>query len=435
MLIYRTPGASNKDYNAFGLDRVLKGALDDTTTLTWSSCSQVLAVGSKDNTTRLYPVRGKFSNFRSYCLGGHSDPIIASFFEKNSLTCYSVSRNGHLVHWEPSIEIEDLIPIEIEGDKRKYQKKSDEEEDDIETNLENEQIEENVENITADTDTTKSSKLYYSRKSRHFLRDSLPKDDEKSRKVVDVTSVDFHTGLHLLVTGFANGVFVIHEMPDVNMIHSLSISEQSILTVTFNPSGDWIAFGCSKLGQLLVWEWQSETYVLKQQGHFNNMASVSFSPDGASIATGGQDGKVKLWTSLSGFCFVTFSDHTASVTAVRYSIGKNNVVFSASLDGTVRAYDTTRYRNFRTFASPRPAQFSSLAVDVSGDLVAAGASDVYDVFLWSVQTGHLLEVIAGHEGPVSSLAFNPSPASGASQLATVRYESFYSVFTTKEFDI
>ena len=40
----------------------------------------------------------------------------------------------------------------------------------------------------------------------------------------------------------------------------------------------------------------------------------------------------------------------------------------------------------------RPAQFSSLAVDVSGDLVASGATDVYEVFLWSVATGHLLEV-------------------------------------------
>ena len=55
-------------------------------------------------------------------------------------------------------------------------------------------------------------------------------------------------------------------------------------------------------------------------------------------------------------------------------------------------------------------------------MVAAGASDIYDVFLWSVQTGHLLEVISGHEGPVSSLSFNPSPASGASQLATVSWD-------------
>lgn len=46
------------------------------------------------------------------------------------------------------------------------------------------------------------------------------------------------------------------------------------------------------MGQLLVWEWQSESYVFKQQGHFNNMAALAYSPDGQYIVTGGDDGKV-----------------------------------------------------------------------------------------------------------------------------------------------
>ena len=33
-----------------------------------------------------------------------------------------------------------------------------------------------------------------------------------------------------------------------------------------------------------------------------------------------------------------------------------------------------------------------------------------------------IQVISGHEGPVSCLAFNPSPASGASQLATASWD-------------
>lgn len=53
----------------------------------------------------------------------------------------------------------------------------------------------------------------------------------------------------------------------------------------------------------------------------------------------------------------------------------------------------TRYRNFRTLTSPQPAQFSSLAVDVSGELVSAGAQDSFEIFLWSMQTGRLLEVL------------------------------------------
>ena len=51
--------------------------------------------------------------------------------------------------------------------------------------------------------------------------------------------------------------------------------------------------------------------------------------------------QVKLWNTSSGFCFVTFSDHTSGVTSVLFnSFGK--VVISSSLDGTVRAYDLHR---------------------------------------------------------------------------------------------
>ena len=71
-----------------------------------------------------------------------------------------------------------------------------------------------------------------------------------------------------------------------------SISQQTIKTVTVNPSGEWLAFGCSNLGQLLVWEWQSETYILKQQGHYYDVNTLSYSQDGHLVATGGDDGKV-----------------------------------------------------------------------------------------------------------------------------------------------
>ena len=50
-------------------------------------------------------------------------------------------------------------------------------------------------------------------------------------------------------------------------IHTLSISQCDVGTVSINGTGEWLAFGASALGQLLVWEWQSESYVLKQQGH------------------------------------------------------------------------------------------------------------------------------------------------------------------------
>ena len=55
-------------------------------------------------------------------------------------------------------------------------------------------------------------------------------------------------------------------------------------------------------------------------------------------------------------------------------------LLSASLDGTVRAFDTIRYRNFQTLVSPTPAQFNCVAVDPSGELVCAGS-----YLLWSTK--------------------------------------------------
>ena len=71
-----------------------------------------------------------------------------------------------------------------------------------------------------------------------------------------------------------------------------SISQQKITTVAVNQTGEWLGFGCAGIGQLLVWEWQSQSYILKQQGHYYDMNVLSYSPDGQLIATGGDDGKV-----------------------------------------------------------------------------------------------------------------------------------------------
>lgn len=172
-----------------------------------------------------------------------------------------------------------------------------------------------------------------------------------------------------------------------------------------NKSGEWLALGSSKHGQLLVWEWQSESYILKQQGHLDSMNALAYSPDSQRIVTASDDGKVKVWDVKSGFCIVTFTEHSSGVTACEFA-KKGNVLYTSSLDGSVRAWDLIRYRNFRTFTAPSRLSFSSLAVDPSGEVVCAGSPDSFDIHVWSVQTGQLLDQLSGHEGPVSALAFS-----------------------------
>jgi hypothetical protein len=74
-----------------------------------------------------------------------------------------------------------------------------------------------------------------------------------------VSSVAFLRNRELLAIGFTNGVFGLYSMPNISVVHSLSIAQTKITSCAINRTGEWLAFACSRTGQLLVWEWQSET--------------------------------------------------------------------------------------------------------------------------------------------------------------------------------
>ncbi|OAA66973.1 periodic tryptophan protein 2 [Niveomyces insectorum RCEF 264] len=343
--------------------RTYAGHFDNVQHIAWSNDSRFFLTASRDLTTRIWSV-AREEGFAPTVLSGHKQAIVGAWFSQDQEAIYTVSKDGALCEWQYR------KPYRRDGD----ESDTDEDEDD-------------------DEDT---SDMRWRTVQRHyFMQDNT-----------SLRCASYHASSNLLVVGFSNGIFCLYEMPDFNLIHTLSISQDDIDHVTINQSGEWLAFGASKLGQLLVWEWQSESYILKQQGHFDTLNALVYSPDGQRIVTTADDGRIKVWDIESGFCIVTFTEHTSGVTACEFA-KRGSVLFTASLDGSVRAWDMVRYRNFRTFTAPTRLSFSCMAVDPSGEVVAAGSIDSFDIHIWSVQTGQLLDRLAGHEGPVSSLAFAP----------------------------
>ncbi|KAI1963922.1 U3 snoRNP protein [Ophidiomyces ophidiicola] len=346
-----TPGTGaggELEFAPFVLYRDLAGHFDVIQSIRWSGDSRFFLTGSKDLTARIWSLDPE-DGFEPTTLAGHREGVVDAWFTDDQESIYTISRDGALFQWK---------------------------------------FGENPGSTAEDTNT----------------RWRITKKDYFMQQNAKLTCSAFHPKSNLLVVGFSNGIFALYELPEFNQLHLLSISQSNIDFVTVNDSGEWLAFGSSKLGQLLVWEWQSESYILKQQGHLDSMNSLVYSPDGQKIITAADDGKIKVWDIGSAFCIVTFTEHTAAVTACEFT-KRGNVLFTASLDGSIRAWDLIRYRNFKTFTAPSRQQFSSLAVDPSGEVVCAGSLDSFDIHVWSVQTGQLLDRLAGHEGPVSSLAF------------------------------
>lgn len=238
----------------------------------------------------------------------------------------------------------------------------------------------------------------------------------------------------LLLLGYENGAFGLFAINDenVDILHGLSMSRSSVRSVSMSPGGDWLGFACcdpldvNLNGCLVVWEWKSETFVFKQQGHLGqSMTCLDISADGQYIATGGKDSKVKLWSTLSGNCTSTFSDHLGEVVSVLFC--KNSkVLLTASNDGRINAYDLARFKLFRTFSTIKPAHFSCMSVDSSGEVVFAGTSDTWEIYMWSFQTGQVMEILTGHTGPIQGLAFDPI----RHQLASVSWDKSVRLWDT-----
>lgn len=185
-----------------------------------------------------------------------------------------------------------------------------------------------------------------------------------------IISAEFHYQSGYLLIAMKTGEFTLYSLSNqqLSALQTFSITSLKITTVAFNPSANWLAFGISSNSQLMVWEWRSQTYIYNQQGQAFDLSCLDYSNNGQIIATGGNDGRVRLWDSKSYFGFASFNEHSSKVSAIKFSPKGNNTVVSASLDGTIRAYDTIRYRNFRTMKGEIPCQFTCLAIDISGDV-------------------------------------------------------------------
>ena len=420
-----------KEYEPFVLYRKYTTFHNDKiTSINWSYDSRFILTGSKDTNVRILNLF-KIPGYYPYTFTGHKKKIITALFSKDMNRIYSISQDGLLLIWKFVDEQSDEFKKHINFVKnikpkknykydkiyKKHEKNEEEEENDDDKNNDNilgldSDEEENDESIKEENNIDTK---YYSEFEKKILKGRFILEKKEqfviNSKVVmcEITqniSSDLSEDNNILVLGLQNGSFSIYSMNNFENKYSLKISDAKISSLSINPSGKWIAFGSKYLNQLFVWEWKSESYIYKQQGHMNDINLIAFSPEGGQLASGADDGRIKVFDISSSNCLITFTDHTAKITGLQYALNKSNLLISSSLDGTIRAYDLIKYKNFRIMTTPKQTQLICCSVDYSGEIVAAGSLDTYNIFVWSIKTGDLIDVLNGHTGPVSCLAFS-----------------------------
>lgn len=138
-------------------------------------------------------------------------------------------------------------------------------------------------------------------------------------------------------------------------------------------------------------------------GHHGHADDVVFSPDGAQLASCGEDMTVRLWSTGSGELIRTMTGHTGATLGVDFSYD-GALIASCSEDKTVRLWEARSGKLLRTLTGHSSAVWT-VAFSPDNTMLASCSNDEH-VLIWDLLTGKVTHTLEGHHNVVVGIDFS-----------------------------
>lgn len=222
----------------------------------------------------------------------------------------------------------------------------------------------------------------------------------------DISNVRFSPDGRTFVSSSFNEDKVI--LWDVDTWQPKAVLDTDINCFALSPDSSTLATG-SWRGELNLWDVASGTHKSEFLGHLSNIFFVTFSPDGKTLASGG-DGKLYLWDIASGARKLSITGHTDGVNSIAFS--PDGKTLASGSREQILLWDTPTSTHEATLFVGDWTHNSSLAFSSDGNTLAS--EDGSRIHLWDVNSRTHYGTIkrygstsGGYFSRYASIAFSP----------------------------
>ena len=219
-------------------------------------------------------------------------------------------------------------------------------------------------------------------------------------------------------------------MSDGRLLKAFGEGQGTIWGLAYSPDGNSIVTG-GQGGKVIRWNLLTGEKRLLKGHETGDVWALSFTPDGKYMASGGHDHLIKIWDMSNGLEIHTIDGHAQSIVSVDFS-PDGALLASGSDDKTVKLWNTSSWDLVKTLGGESECVYG-VAFSPDGKRLLSGSRDKkglgellqyrfgYSGYfkgitlrLWDVESGQLLQTVAGHDNDVNFVAFSPDGSLAAS---------------------
>lgn len=208
----------------------------------------------------------------------------------------------------------------------------------------------------------------------------------------------------------------IWSVSDRSLFKQIKGSRGDITGIAFDREGNQIV-SITRKGYLNVTGWPAHEKKWEIQTGSDRLLSLSISPDSRMIATGDDEGSIKLWDAASGRKLGEIKAHSDKIHTLSFD-AKGKYLISASDDLSIKFWDVNTKRETRAFAEPMDKlTCAALCFDktliaygtktIAIDLLRKRRTDKRYIRLRDATSGRDIFTFEGHAKDIRTVAFLP----------------------------